>query len=81
MFLMTVERQLNLNDRTLLLGKPQFDVIPKHITLRGKKVKIIGISSGVVLPFLSLEIEQIKDTVVGETISGIDTPSLHKTDN
>ncbi len=81
MFLMTVERQMNLNDRTLLLGKPQFDIIPKHVTLRGKKIKIIGISSGVVPPFMSLEIEQIKDNIVGEIINGVDVPALHKTGN
>ena len=37
MFSMTVEEQMNLNERTLLLGKPQFDKIPKQIGINQKK--------------------------------------------
>ena len=68
MFSMTVEKQMNLNERTLLLGKPQFDIIPKQIVFKEKIIDVIGISNGVSLPFLSLEIERIRDNIVGETI-------------
>lgn len=69
MFSMTVEKQMNLNKRTLLLGKSQFDVIPSQVMIMGKKIKVIGISNGVVPPFISLEIEQIHNNVVGETVT------------
>ena len=69
MFSMTVEKQINLNDRTLLLGKPKFDKIPKQIVLKGKIINVLGISNGPVPPFISLEIEQIEDNVIGETLT------------
>lgn len=72
MFSMTVEKQMNLNERTLLLGKPQFDIIPKQIAFKDKIIDVIGISNGVALPFVSLEIEQIKDNIVGEMITNND---------
>lgn len=69
MFSMTVEKQINLDGRTLLLGKPQFDIIPKQIVFKEKFIDVIGISNGVALPFVSLEIEQITDNIVGEMIT------------
>ena len=71
MFSMTVEKQMNLNERTLLLGKPQFDKIPKQIGINRKKIAVIGISNGVAPPFMSLEIELIKDNIVGKTITNV----------
>ena len=71
MFSMTVEEQMNLNERTLLLGKPQFDKIPKQIGINQKKITVIGISNGVAPPFMSLEIELIKDNIVGKTITNV----------
>lgn len=71
MFSMTVEQQMNLNERTLLLGKPQFDKIPEQIGINQKKIAVIGISNGVAPPFMSLEIELIKDNIVGKTITNV----------
>lgn len=69
MFTMKVEKQMRLHDRTLLLGRPQFDIIPKQVNIKNEKINVIGISNGVVPPFISLEIEPIKNKVVGETVT------------
>lgn len=42
MFNMKVEQQMNINDRTLLLGVPQYDVIPKTIFVDEKEFVVIG---------------------------------------
>ncbi len=42
MFNMKVEQQMNINDRTLLLGVPQYDVIPKTIFFDEKEFVVIG---------------------------------------
>ena len=65
MFDMKIERQLNIKDRTLLLGVPKYDAIPKSIEIEGKQYKVIGISHGVRPPFVSLEIEKTSKEVVG----------------
>lgn len=71
MFAMKVEKQMKLHDRTLLLGKPQFDIIPKQVNIKNEKINVIGISNGIVPPYVSLEIEPIKNEVVGETITEV----------
>ena len=65
MFDMKIERQLNIKDRTLLLGVPKFDVIPESVEIEGEKHKVIGISHGVKPPFVSLEIEKTTKEVSG----------------
>lgn len=68
MFNMKVEQQMNINDRTLLLGVPQYDVIQKTIFVDEKEFVVIGSSFGVKLPYLSLEIERTTDNLVGKTL-------------
>lgn len=68
MFNMKVEQQMNINDRTLLLGVPQYDVFPKTIFVDEKEFVVIGSSFGVKLPYLSLEIERTTDNLVGKTL-------------
>lgn len=68
MFNMQVEQQMNIKDRTLLLGVPKYDVIPKKIYADGKEFSVIGSSLGVKLPYLSLEIEKTTDNLVGKTL-------------
>ena len=58
MFIMKIEQQLNIDDRTLLLGKPEYDVIPKTIQIDDIEYRVIGLSHGVKPPFVSLEIEK-----------------------
>ena len=55
---MKFEQQLNINDRTLILGKPEYDVIPKTIQIDDIGYRVIGLSHGVKPPFVSLEIEK-----------------------
>ena len=65
MFTMKVEQQMNLEDRTLLLGKPNFDKIPKKVEVNGMTVNVMGISSGIVPPFISLEVDKLITSVIG----------------
>ena len=65
MFKMKIEKQLNLDDRTLLAGKPTFDSIPAYVEINNKTYKVIGRSMGIALPFISLEIEKSDDNLVG----------------
>ena len=58
MFNMKIERQLNLKDRTLLLGIPNCDIIPKVVVINKLEYKVLGVSSGIKPPYLSLEIER-----------------------
>lgn len=58
MFDMKIERQLNLKDRTLLLGVPNYDEIPKVVVINETKYKVLGASLGTKPPYLSLEIEK-----------------------
>lgn len=71
MFTMTIKEQLNMGDRTLVLGIPTYDSIPKKILVKGSQLSVVGVSCGGKPPFLSLEIEKINYNVVGETIVDI----------
>lgn len=66
---MKVDKQFNLDDRTLLLGVPDFDLIPDAISLGEQRFKVIGISPGAKFPNLSLEIEKIVTDLVGKTVT------------
>lgn len=70
MFKMTVEKQWCLSDRTLLSGKAEYDEIPEIVNLNKENIHVIGISSGVVPPLLSLEIERQTDNFIGKTLIG-----------
>lgn len=69
MFNMKVEKQLNIKDRTLLLGVPDYDAIPKVVVVDDRKINVIGTSLGVKAPFLSLEIEKTAVNLIGKTIT------------
>ena len=60
---MKIEKQLNIEDRTLLLGIPKYDSIPEKVEIEGRQYKVIGISHGVKPPFVSLEIEKTAEKV------------------
>ncbi len=66
---MKVEKQLNIKDRTLLLGVPDYDAIPKVVVVDDRKINVIGTSLGVKAPFLSLEIEKTAVNLIGKTIT------------
>lgn len=66
MFRMEVESQLNMKDRTLIGGKPAFTDIPGYIIVSGKKYRIIGVSKGIKLPYMSLEVEKTSDQLQGK---------------
>lgn len=68
MFKMKIEKQLNIKDRTLLLGVPEYNTIPRRVTSKGNEYKVIGISNGTKYPFMSLEIEKTNLSLVGQTI-------------
>lgn len=69
MFNMKIDKQLNIQDRTLLLGVPNYDVIPKIILVDDDKYSVIGISHGVNPPYLSLEIEKTDSNLEGKSIT------------
>ena len=66
MFNMKIDKQLNIQDRTLLLGVPDFDVIPEYVKIDDIEYKVVGISHGVKPPFVSLEIEKSKFILEGK---------------
>jgi len=68
MFEMNIEKQLNIKDRTLLLGKTKESVIPEVVSVDGHTFKVLGRSLGVKSPFISLEIEKTNIDLVGKTI-------------
>lgn len=68
MFSMKIEQQMNMVDRTLLLGVPEYDIIPKEISIDKDKYKVIGVSHGVKLPYMSLEIENTSKELKGKEI-------------
>lgn len=70
MFNMKIESQMNMHDRTLICGIPKFDSIPKEVTIAGKRFIVIGVSSGVNPPYMSLEIEKTDTKMVGEEAIG-----------
>ncbi len=73
MFQMIIERQLDLEDRTLLLGKPEPYGFPERIKTRRippQTFDVIGVSGGVRPPFVSLEIKRITESLVGQAVYG-----------
>ena len=68
MFKMKIEKQLNIKDRTLIAGIPEYDVIPSHIEVDGHRFAVIGTSLGIQPPFISLEIERTDIHLEGKTI-------------
>ena len=68
MFHMIVEKQVNLKDRTLILGIPNNDAIPSCITCGSRTFRVIGVSHGVSLPYVSLEIEKTYTKLEGKEI-------------
>jgi hypothetical protein len=64
MFRMKIEQQLNLNDRTLILGIPEFDVIPQRLRIGNSDFTVIGISVGTKPPYMSLEIEKTTKNLI-----------------
>ena len=68
MFNMKVESQLNLHDRTMVCGKPVFDTVPEAVDVDGETFVVIGISHGIKLPFMSLEISKTNEKLVGKNI-------------
>jgi hypothetical protein len=68
MFEMKIEKQLNIKDRTLLLGQPNESDIPEVVSVDGHTFKVLGRSLGVQPPFVSLEIEKTNIDFIGKTI-------------
>ena len=68
MFRMKIEQQMNIKDRTLLLGIPEFNAIPEKVVANGDTFKVIGVSNGAKHPFMSLEIERTNKNLKGHTI-------------
>lgn len=69
MFKMKIEKQLNIKDRTLLAGIPEYDAIPQKIYVEGLELGVIGTSYGVKPPFVSLEVEKTNIDLIGKMIS------------
>ena len=69
MFEMKVESQMIVKDRTLVAGIPNFDTLPDEVTADGKTFKVIGVSRGVKLPYISLEIEKTNIDLEGKIIT------------
>lgn len=63
---MKIEQQLNMKDRTLLLGKPDYNIIPNNVSVDENTFKVIGISCGVKLPYISIEIEKTDLELIGK---------------
>lgn len=53
-FNMKIEKQLNTNERTLLLGVPDSYIIPEYVKTDNIEYKVFGISHGAKPPFVSL---------------------------
>ena len=66
---MKIEKQLNIKYRTLILGKPEFDAVPKAVLLNDEKFSVIDVSHGVRPPFMSLEIEKTELDLVCKTLT------------
>lgn len=66
MFTMTIESQINISDRTLVCGIPAEYLIPKSIVIEQIKYRVIGISQGIKLPYISLEIEKTDNYLIGK---------------
>ena len=70
MFNMKVEKQMNINGRTLLLGIPDVYVVPKTVYVNELEFKVMGASCGVVVPYMSLEIEKTTVDLTNQIICG-----------
>ena len=70
MFRMIVEKQLNIKDRTLLLGIPNDGAIPNGVACNGGEFRVIGRSYGARPPYISLEIEKTDVDLAGVEIRG-----------
>ena len=68
MFRMKVEMQMNMADRTLLLGIPEYNLIPKVIKTQKGTFLVFGCSVGVKPPYISLEIERTDHDLIGKNI-------------
>lgn len=66
MFNMIIEKQMNLNDRTLILGTPDYKTIPETVMIEKTAHKVIGISAGAKPPYMSLEIEKTEENLIGK---------------
>lgn len=66
MFRMNIEKQLNLESRTLILGTPEYNAIPGIITIDDKQYKVIGISAGSKPPYMAMEIERTDKKLTGK---------------
>lgn len=71
MFIMMIEQQMNIKDRTLLLGIPdKYDSIPSEISVDTEKYKVVGVSMGCKAPYMSLEIETVGTKLIGKKAKG-----------
>lgn len=68
MFKMKIEQQMNIKDRTLLLGIPEYNAIPGRVSANGNSFNVIGVSNGIKPPYMSLEIEKTDNELIGQTI-------------
>lgn len=66
MLRMKIEQQLNLSDRTLILGIPEFDAMPQRLGIGNSVYAVMGISLGTKPPYMSLEIEKTTKNLIGE---------------
>lgn len=55
-----------MTDRTIIGGKPGFTEIPGQVIIDKKMYKVIGISQGIKLPYMSLELEKTTEKLVGK---------------
>lgn len=69
MFDMTIIEQLNLIDRTLILGVAKYDAIPKKVVVSNIEYKVLGISMGGNPTYISLEIEKTDSKLVGKKLT------------
>lgn len=69
-FEMIVGEQFDFNNRTCLCGKPNMQIIPKYVYIKGTRHKVLGRSLSVPLSFASIEIYRVKDDLKGCTVIG-----------
>ena len=66
-FSMNIEKQLNLESRTLILGIPEYNAIPDIVMIEDKPYRVIGVSAGTKPSYMSMEIERTKQALTGKT--------------
>ena len=69
MFKMKIEKQINIENKTLLLGISESVVFPDSVCIDDKNYKVIGVTMSCPPPFLSLEIERTNNNFVGKIIT------------